>query len=96
MSLHFMRAIMPSFYVNLADIVAVLVAGALLMVPVLGLTLRLTVPPIVESVARAKAGKPERQFAGGPVHRDALTQMAELSAVETRRSAARDVPALVR
>jgi hypothetical protein len=46
---------MPNFYVNVTEIAFIVMGGALLMVPVLGLTLRFAIPPIVEALGRARA-----------------------------------------
>jgi hypothetical protein len=49
---------MDMFHINVTEIVTVLVTGALLMIPVLGWTLRTTLPPIIEAIGRARAERP--------------------------------------
>lgn len=51
--------------IDLTVIVAIWIAGALLMVPVLGLTLRLAAPPIIEAMARARAVRQAAAQPGG-------------------------------
>jgi hypothetical protein len=50
---------MDMLYINVTEIVAVLVVGALLMVPVLGLTLRLALSSITDALGRGRAARPE-------------------------------------
>jgi hypothetical protein len=45
---------METMSINWTAIAAIVVAGALLMVPVLGLTLRLVIPPVIEALARSR------------------------------------------
>lgn len=45
---------MPTYSIDLTEIAAILVGGALLMIPVLGLTLRWTVPAILDAIDRAR------------------------------------------
>jgi hypothetical protein len=44
---------MYTLSIDITAIVAIWITGALLMVPVLGFTVRLVAPPIIEAMARA-------------------------------------------
>jgi hypothetical protein len=48
---------MTVLHINMTEVVAILIAGALLMVPVIGLTIRFTVPPIIDALGRSRPGK---------------------------------------
>lgn len=56
---------MDSLAIDLTHVVAIVVLGALLMVPVVGLTLRYTLPPILDAVARTRRAGPVMRAASG-------------------------------
>ncbi len=46
---------MGALNIDVTAIVGILMAGAVLLIPILGLTARFVVPPIIEAVAQARA-----------------------------------------
>ncbi len=46
---------MEALQIDLTAIAGILIGGLVLLIPVVGLTARLVIPPIIEAIARARA-----------------------------------------
>jgi hypothetical protein len=79
--------------IDFTAIAAILVAGSLLMVPILGLTLRLVVPPIVESWARARAIR-SAPYAATATHRTRRSEPARETRPSDEQAMERELVAL--